>query len=218
MKNICLILSLCLLLGCSTTSEVANSNQKLLNSHNFQAGGSWGGIIEDTKIDAVSGATKSSVNIGFHPTLNIHGHLIETGIDFLHYNQTFTYFDNTNNYDGKREFNYSEIRLPITYNFQFLKNTNNEGQLIIKLGMSLGYRISENIKNSGEVPDYTFDKFSIGPTLGLSTIPFKLNDKYRLGIYVDFVRASKIYKDYYTVADDLGNMSNLKFGIVLNIK
>ncbi len=213
-----IILLIYLLLGCSTTSKVENRNQKIITTHDIQVGRNWGGIIEDAKIDAVTGATKSSINIGYHPAFNICGKMIETGIDFLNYSQSFTYFDNTNNYDGKREFRYAEFRLPLTYNFQLFRDNNNEGLLKIKLGISSGYRIYENIKHSGETPDYTFDKFSIGPTLGLSTTPFKLNNKLKLGIYIDFVRASKVYKDYYTTTNEVGNMSNLKFGIVLKIK
>lgn len=212
------LLLLCFLVGCSSTFKVKNINQRLIANHIIQVGGNWGGIIEDNKIDAVTGATKSSIHIGYHPVLNIQGHVMETGIDFLNYNQSFTYLDHSNNFDGKREFNYAEIKLPITYNFQLFRDDNNEGRLIIKLGISSGYRIFESIKDSKNIPEYTFDKLSFGPTFGLSSTPIKLNNKLRIGIYLDFVRASKVYKDYYTVDDGVGNMSNLKFGAILKIR
>ena len=218
MKNLFVIIpTLCLLMGCSTTSKVENSKQNII-TYNIQVGTSWGGIIEDTKIDAVTGATSSSINFGFHPEFNILDKNIETGIDFLYYKQSFTYLDNVEGFDGKREFRFAELRVPLTYNFQLFKNEYSEGRLLIKLGLSAGYRVYENIEQIGTVPDYTFDEFSIGPTLGLSTTPFTINNKLKLGFYLDLVRGSKVYEDPYITTDEVGNMSNMKFGILLKFR
>lgn len=203
-----IIPAICLLTGCAATKT----------TYNIQAGGSWGGIIEDTEIDAVTGATGMGISLGVHPAFHIHRRMLETGVDFLTYNQFFTYSDNEENYDGKRDFKFGELRVPITYNFQLFRDNNDEGLLQIKLGLSAGYLLYENINDSGTVPDYTFDKFSIGPTLGLSIIPIKLGDKLQLGLYLDVVRASKVYKDHYITTDNIGNLSNLKFGAVLKIQ
>jgi hypothetical protein len=184
----------------------------------IQAGGSWGGIIEDNGVDAVSGATKLRPGIGIHPVFTIKDRMIETGLDFLSYNQTFTYLDNTENYNGTREFSYGELRLPLTYNIQFFRDENRQGKLLLKLGISGGLRIYENIRDNGAVPDYTFDRFSLAPTFGLSSVPLRINDRLSLGLYFDFMRGTVIYNDFYTSADLAGNISNLKFGAVLRLK
>ncbi|KPL13888.1 MAG: hypothetical protein AMS26_12770 [Bacteroides sp. SM23_62] len=208
MKYICLTIPVIFLLaGCAVTKT----------SYHIQAGGSWGGIIEDTKMDAVTGATKMGVNLGVHPAVNINRRLVETGLDFLTYNQSWMYFDAGENYDGKRDLKFGELRFPLTYNFQLFRDSNDEGQLQIKLGLSAGYILYHKFTDSGTVPDYTLDNFSIGPAFGLSTIPIKLNDKLQLGLYLDFVRVSKVYKDLYITTDNVGNLSNIKFGAVLRI-
>jgi hypothetical protein len=68
------------------------------------------------------------------------------------------------------------------------------------------------------IPDYSLDNFSIGPSFGISTIPLKLNDKLQLGFYLDAFRASKVYTDPYITTDNVGNISNIKFGAILKIR
>ncbi len=187
-------------------------------TYDIQAGANWGGIIENSDIDAVSGATRASANIGIHPVFDIRGRMVETGIDFLNYNQSFTYMDITENYDGKRDFRYGELRLPLTYNIQFFRDENNRGRLLLKLGLSGGYRIYENIEDSGTVPDYTFNRFSLGPVFGLSSTPLKISDRLDMGFYFDFMRGTKIYDDFYISPELMGNISNIKFGVVLKVK
>ena len=185
---------------------------------NVQAGASWGGIIEDTEIDAVTGATNMGIGLGVHPAININRRLVETGLDFLTYNQSWTYLDGSENYDGKRDLRFGELRVPLTYNFQLFRDDNDEGLLQIKLGLSAGYILYHNFTDNGTVPDYTLDNFSIGPSFGISTIPIKLGDKLQLGFYLDALRASKVYSDHYLTTNNVGNMSNIKFGAVLKIR
>lgn len=209
MRNLYLYIPILILIaGCASVKP----------TYNVQAGGSWGGIIEDTEIDAVTGATKMGISLGVHPNINIGRRLVETGLDFLTYNQSWTYLDAGENYDGNRDLNYGEVRVPLTYNFQLFRDKNDEGLIQIKLGLSAGYILYHKFSDSGTVPDYTLDNFSIGPSFGISTIPIKLNEKLQLGFYLDALRGSKVYKDQYITTDNVGNVSNIKFGAVLKIR
>lgn len=187
-------------------------------TYNVQAGASWGGIIEDTEIDAVTGATNLGVSLGVHPAININRRMVETGLDFLTYHQSWTYLDAGENFDGTRDFKYGELRVPLTYNLQLFRNSDDEGLIQLKLGLSAGYIIYHKFADSGTVPDYSLDNFSIGPSFGISTIPIKLNDKLQLGFYLDALRGSKVYKNHYITTDNVGNISNIKFGAVLKIR
>lgn len=187
-------------------------------TYNVQAGVSWGGIIEDSEIDAVTGATNLGVSLGVHPNIYIGRRLAETGLDFLTYNQSWTYLDAGENYDGRRNLKFGELRVPLTYNFQLFRNSDDEGLLQLKLGLSAGYILYHNFTDTGTVPDYSLDNFSIGPSFGISTIPIKLNDNLQLGFYLDVLRGSKVYKDEYITSDNVGNISNIKFGAVLKIR
>lgn len=209
---------LVLLISSASTTKSTEDDPKLKIAYNFHAGSSWGGIIEDGTIDAVSGATKFGLNLGVHPTFDINGRMLETGLDYIQYNQSFTYQDAETGYDGVRNLNYGELRVPLTYNFQLFRDENNEGILQLKLGFSAGYRIHEKIEHSGSTPNFSFDKFSIGPSFGIAVIPFNISDNYKLGFYVDFMRGSKVYSDDYTEVNDSGQLSNLKFGLMLRMR
>ncbi len=204
-----------ILLSCATTSDV--EKEKVGVSYDIRAGAGWGGIIEDTQVDAVTGATNLGFTAGIHPAINIHGYVVETGIDVQTYSQSFTYNDPDAGFDGKRDFSLTELSIPLTYNFQFFNNSDLESIVQVRLGLTAGYIISDKITNNGTVPEYTLDNFSIGPTLGLTAIPFKLSDNMRLGFYFDLTRASEVYKDIY-ITEDSGDMSSLRLGLFVKFK
>jgi hypothetical protein len=158
------------------------------------------------------------VSLGVHPDFYIGRRLLETGFDLLTYHQSWTYLDAGENYDGTRDFKFCELRVPLTYNFQLFRNSDDEGLFQLKLGLSAGNIIYHKFTNNGTVPDYSLDNFSIGPSFGISTIPIRLNDKLKLGFYLDALKGSKVYKDHYITTDNIGNISNIKFGAVLQLR
>ena len=214
-SNLLIALFAILLLGCATTSDVEKKEVSV--SYDVRAGAGWGGIIEDTQVDAVTGATNLGLTAGIHPSINIHGHVVETGVDIQTYSQSFTYNDTEAGYAGKRDFNLTELSIPLTYNFQFFNNADMESIVQVRLGLTAGYIISNKITDSGTVPDYTLNSFSIGPTLGITAIPFKLSDNIRLGLYFDLTRASQVYEEIY-ISEDSGDMSSLRLGLFLKFK
>jgi hypothetical protein len=189
-------------------------------------GATYGGIVDNyeakdiegvSDVDAITGATKLSYNAGIHSVLKGHGRAIEIGLDYIKFNQSVEYDLPSLSVNGTRDFEFQQIRLPITYNFEFFENELNQPKLSLKLGFSVGYTFSKTIEDSEgseNMPDYEFTDWGIGPDIGLYFYPFDFKQNYRLGLYMDFYRGRKIYEDAYHDEIFLGDNSFLKFGVV----
>lgn len=201
--------------GCMTTNNINNKDKATIrmSSFSFFAGPSIGGIIDNTETDAVSGATKIKYNAGLHSEINFKGHFIETGLDYITYDQTCTYMDTVYEFDGTRNFSFQQLRLPLTCDFHFFKNANNKPLLILKLGLSVGYIFSIKIIDNGTLPNYIMETWDFGPGLGLSIHPITISNKFELGLYYDLYRGRRVYRDYYNI--EMGNLSFMKFGLGL---
>jgi len=187
------------------------------------AGPSAGGFVDNTVLsgisgasetDAITGATSSAFNAGVHSGINIGGHVIETGVDYIGFKQSVTYDLSSFAVSGIRDIRFHQLRLPVTYNFRFFNNELNRPKLVVKGGLSLGYTFSSSITGSEDMPVYDFSKWDYGPTLGITLYPFNLKGQYNLGFYLDMYRGSKIFNDVYHNAGGVGNHSYMKFGLV----
>ena len=217
--KISFLLFIFLLLSCSTTKQNAVPEISIL------AGVNKGGIIENTDLeivnntepDAFTGATKTGFNCGSHITIPLWRNSIETGIDAILDNQTFTFNDSFRNFYGDRNILTTQIRLPLSYNFKFFTNYSNSGLFELKLGVSLGVNLYYIDDKTVRLPIYELKYLSIGPLFGFNINPFRLNNGSNIGIYFEMMRAfQKVYSDIYNV----GNMPGLcymKFGIRFTI-
>ncbi len=190
------------------------------------AGASYGGIVDNyqmsgiegtSDVDVITGATKIAYNAGIHSILKGHGRTIEIGLDYISFNQSVEYDLLSLSVNGTRSFEFQQIRLPMTYNFEFFKNYLNQPKLALKLGFSVGYTFSKTIEDSEDsenMPDYEFTDWGIGPDIGLYFYPFDFKQNYRLGLYMDIYRGRKIYEDVYHEGLFLGDNSFLKFGLI----
>ena len=190
----------------------------------YLAGVNSGGVVENNTlegidgiagVDAITGATRTRFNAGIHKEIQFKGFTFETGLDYLVFDQTITYDLPSCSLDGQRHVRFSQLRLPLTYNFQFFRRGGGAARLNVKVGFSLGYTISKSVSDAGTVPGYTFKNRDYGPTLGVSFYPFPPLMNYRIGFYMDLFRGSRIYKDSYHTAEGMGGQSYMKFGIVL---
>ncbi len=195
-----------------------NQENNISTALNFQAGSSYGGFVDNTDIDAVSGATPLQYHIGFHPEIAYRNHTIETGLEYVHFNQTLTYSDNE--IFGERTYTYGQLHVPLTYNFKLFKTSDGAMPLLyLKLGICYGLQIhAADEATNTYLPAYSFKKSFFGPYLGISSAPILINYKWRAGLYLDFFRGTKIYEDPYHDSGDVGNISYLKFGILLRYK
>ncbi len=214
------------LAACSASKNLAAEDSTLEGNKStvsFQAGVCGGGLVENVKmkgiknadnLDAITGATKLTGCAGIHTELNLNGHRFETGLDYMGFSQSVKYDLPSFAVDGKRDFKFHQIRIPLTYNFRFLNNSQNLPGFIIKLGLSAGFTLSKSISTDGNLPDYKFTKFDFGPMLGFSVFPLQINQKYRIGLHLDLYRGSRIFEDLYHKADGIGSQTFLTFGLI----
>jgi hypothetical protein len=190
------------------------------------AGGAYGGLVHNDNmrgingvsgIDAITGATKVSSNAGIHLILTGHGRTVETGLDYVNLSKSINYEMPSLSVDGLRDFKTHQFRLPLTYNFGFFKNDMEQTRLVLKVGVSAGYTFSKTIEDSEDsqnLPEYEFSDWDVCGKIGFSYYFFNLNQKSRLGIYIDAYRGFKAYKDVYHESAYLGGNAFMKFGFV----
>ena len=88
--------------GCTVSKDTTG---KTTGSYLAYGGINYGGFIEDTEIDAISGATSMQYNIGLHSEIAIKNkYRIEAGLDYIEYKQTLDFNDTQNGYTGKTDF------------------------------------------------------------------------------------------------------------------
>ena len=215
------------ILSCSMTKNSLvrdNGNPEKHSNISILAGAASGGLVENkemsgidgvSNVDAITGATKTFFNGGIHSEIDIKGHKIETGLDYIGFDQSVEYKMPSLSVNGKRDVQFHQMRLPIMYNFHFFKDSQNYSRLILKAGLSMGYTFSKSVFDFGNIPDYKFTNWDYGPTLGVSVFPLQLKQNYRIGFYLDLYRGSQIYEDIYHKAEGIGGQSFMKFGVVL---
>ncbi len=211
--------------SCSSVQKTLASNSGNASTVSFLAGASAGGLVENSKmsgiednagIDAITGATKTTFNAGVHTELKLKGHFIETGLDYMSFAQKVEYNLPSYSVNGERDFRFHQIRLPLTYNLHLFKNNRNGARFVLKAGMTIGYTFNKSVTDRGNVPEYEFSEWDWGPTLGLAFYPITLADKYRLGVYLDLFRGSRIFEDRFHTAEGMGGHSYMKFGVTLH--
>ena len=219
MKKIVFGLSILLLTGC----KISKQGEALHPYYRMQAGLNKGGITENTDFtkttdiqpDAFSGATKTGFNASGHIVLPLKRNALETGIDYMYNNQTFTFKDATYGNNGTRKIGTSQFMVPLTYNLSFFKKNNPLGSLQVKVGYLMQLNLFSVSNYGAQLTDYNTKGFSNGLTVGISATPFKFENGYRLGFYFDGYRGSKIYDDFYNRSIyEMPGSSFLKFGII----
>lgn len=174
-----------------------------------QAGLNKGGITENTdftvvpnaepafgKPDAYSGATSMGGNIGVHVNKPLVYGEIESGLDYMFNNQTFTYNDQGNMHNGVRKLSVNQVMIPLTYNFELFKRVLPNAEIQFKLGY-MGQVNFVSANGTGILPEYTINKWSNGAVFGISAYPLKFANGAKLGFYFDAYRGTRIYQDYY---------------------
>ena len=202
------------IVGCSTfQNDIDEKGTNLQTS--FLVGGSFGGIVENnqltevdgtTSVDAISGATRKAVTLGIHTEFKVGSHNIETGLDYLGFDQSISYDLPSYSFFGRRDISFHQLRLPLVYNLELIKDR----KLSLKIGASIGYTISKSIINTGTLPPYQFNDFDYGGTVGISYFPLKY-----VGIFCDIYRGSQIYRDAFHAAKGMGGQSYVKFGLII---
>lgn len=212
--------------GCVATHHTSEKQNTWKPEYRIQAGINKGGIVENTDleqipntgVDAFTGATRAGFNAGAHVVLPLRINSVETGIDYMHNSQTFTYNDDLNAYSGARKAGVSQLMWPLTYNVGLFRKNNAGGLLQIKVGHVLQYNLVSMDESGQNLPDYNISNFSNGFTLGFSAMPFRLRNGAGAGFYVDLYRGSQIFEDFYNQKNfDTPGSSYLKAGIIYQL-
>ena len=195
----------------------------------LHGGGSFGGIAtyqntdattgattRATQVDAVSGATSVRYTFGANKNLNLYGHKLQTGLEWIQFKQELTFTDPYHDFDGEMGITFDQIRLPLTYNFLLFQDERHYARLKIKLGMSVGYTFNRHIYSQGDVPDTNWKDWDIGPLLGFEFYPFPASGHWKFGLMFDLYRGSSIYEDFYSQYKEFGNHNYMTFGIIIH--
>jgi hypothetical protein len=221
------IASFIVLLGCAPSNLVTENSGNWKPSYTIQAGIAHGGIIENTDmkqlanadVDAFTGATNVSPTVGAHVKLPVYNNEVETGIDYMYASQNFTFKDNANGYNGKREMSTSQFIFPLTYNFNLLRKIKPGGVFSLKLGVVGEYNIVGVNNKSATLPTYTLNNFSGGMVFGINSMPLSFSNGSKIGFYADLYRGSRIYTDFYNQKGfEMPGSSFARLGIVFQFK
>lgn len=216
------LLMLVLLSGCSSLKE-SSVYQSRKPYYRVQVGLGKGGVTENTDmtvvpnagVDAFTGSTRTSFNIGGRVVIPQKRNAVETGIDYLQNNQTFNYNDDSNAYVGERNIKTMQLMVPITYNIPLFKRIKPQGLFQIKFGYLCQFTFF-NIYDSGyRLPNYRTKVFSNGFTLGFSTNLLRFENGANLGIFFEGYRGTQIFKDFYNKTEyQMPGTSFMKYGFI----
>ncbi len=198
-------------------------SQKLAARQNIiiYTGGNWGGLtgsLPFSETTNVSHATKLGANIGLHTELNIYGNHIETGLDYVYYNQDFIYNDSLNNISGTRTFFLHALTIPLTYNFHFFNREDGNPWLVFGIGMFGSWFFYEKVTDAGRLTDYHLNNANYGIYLHFIFYPFEFLDKNLLGIYVNLSRSinsNNFYSDKYILNNNAAGTASTTFGLAM---
>lgn len=192
----------------------------------IKLGSSYGSISENSKQDkdaakipenAVSSNTQSGSTVSFQTTFEYKGLTFQTGIDYVNSRHTISFDDTARNYQGRRLFNMHQFRVPFYYNINILRDFDRVPTIILHIGFSGGLTLTPGVTDEYylDLPGYSFNHFDIGPQVGLTIQPLQLDYHHYFGLYVDFYKGTRVYKDVYHEDKGAGNFSFYKFGALL---
>jgi hypothetical protein len=214
-----------LLIACSPVKHAEKTTRKPEIS--VYAGVNKGGItentdleqMENTSVDAYSGATQPGINAGTTVQLPVLKNQIETGLTLMWNPKKMRYNDAQRNYYGTRAINLYQLMVPITYNLGIFRSKYPHGLLQLKVGYLMQFNFASANNTGLQLPDYTINTYSGGAIFGLATTPFRLPNGNSVGLFIDVYRGSQIYKDVYNKStfEEPGS-SFFKAGIVYRFK
>jgi hypothetical protein len=210
-----LLLSL-VLLAFMQVMAAAQANKKSADvSFSLFAGPHYGGIIDNKHVDAVTSATRWGGRLGLSAEFGIRRHYLEAGLDYLYFSQVLGFY---NGFDGTRNITFQQLRLPVTYNFHFLKKNRAYPMLTAGIGPYMGVLLSHNSTVSDSVPGYSMKNAEFGLRINCLYYPFIISHHFPVGIYLDFYRGfSPFYEDQYHsfMKNMSGNISTLSLGLIM---
>ena len=174
--------------------EVAAEGKRSVFSFSIFTGPQFGGINEIRDIDAITSATKAGGKAGVRIELKAKRYfIVETGLEYLFFNQELTYRDAPGNYYGERRIFFHQLRIPLTYNLHFSENKRNDPMGVLRLGPYLGFLLPEKTEDEGNVPNYTAKRIDGGIVIAGLLCPFVIGTFASVGIFLDMQRGFSLF-------------------------
>mgnify|MGYP006282843423 CR=1 FL=1 len=183
-----------------------------------RAGHHFGGIIDNSSVDAVSGATQWGYRAGVGAQVAIGRHHVEAGLEYLHFAQSISYADATEGFDGSYDLSYNEMRIPLSYNLNLLENSDGKPLGVVRTGPCLGFVFGEQSDSSGTVPAYETGGAEMGVLLSGTLYPLRRPGGFSFGVCCDFYRGfTSFFRDPYHEKNHFehGRLSTLGLGLVV---
>jgi hypothetical protein len=184
----------------------------------LQVGAYHGSIVGRNRVDAVSGATKTSVAGSAVAEIKVAGQYLSAGVNVAQSGQSVDYNDPANGVAGERDISLLLLDLPLLYNFHLLTKPSggrDNPRLILSLGGFMSFVLSKQIVETGTVGAADPEKLSswaLGPYLRVAGYPFAFGG-FQPGLYLDFYRSflPRFYDDVYfrqnSISGQLGILS-----------
>ena len=200
-------------------SNSISKGEGVVFSLSVLAGPQFGGINENRDIDAITSASKAGGRVGVRVELAMRRYfIIETGLEYLFFNQDLIYRDAPGNYYGERKIFFHQLRIPLTYNFHFSENKLHDPLAVIGVGPFLGFMLPERIEDKGVVPKYNAKRIDAGIVVAGQICPFTIGNWASAGIFLDMQRGlSKFWEDPHHKGDGfgVGRTSAASIGLLL---
>jgi hypothetical protein len=197
--------------GCFSAEGLLQDNVSWI----LEAGAYHGSIVGRNKVDAVSGATKTSVAGSVAAEFKVLGHYVSAGVNIAQSGQTIDYKDTANGITGERDISLLLLDLPLLYNFHLLTKPSggrDNPRLVLSLGGFFSVILDKKIDQSGSTPSAKLSSWGLGPYLRIAGYPFAFG-RFRPGLYLDFYRSfvPRFYDEVYfrqnSISGQLGILS-----------
>lgn len=200
-------------------AEVAAKGEESIFSFSILVGPQFGGINENRDIDAITSATKAGGKAGVRVELAVRRYfIIETGLEYLFFNQELTYRDAPGKYNGERKIFFQQLRIPLTYNLHFSENRRHDPLAVLRFGPYLGFLLSEKTVDEGNLPEYTAKRIDGGIVIAGLLCPFTIGNYASVGIFLDMQRGlSMFWEDPHHNGEGFGagRTSALSIGLLV---
>ncbi len=210
----------CLLLVGAGCARVSTGQWVRLSCVPVYGGFNWGGVtVHPSYVPAsLYSRPRRMYSAGAHAEFEIKGHPLETGLDWHVFDHMLDYAGPLRTIEDRR-LEYSQLRVPLTYNLDLLRDSIGRPGADLKLGMSAGYtallKVSDRGIREGSKP-YTFTRCDIGPQLGfvfyLSGLRFS---GFVPGLFLDAYLGTTIYRDDGMARDGYGRNYYLRAGLTV---
>lgn len=193
----------------------------------FQGGIFNGSIVGRSKVDGISGATKSHPGVSAGAEFKIQQHTLYIGGNIGKTDQHIAYHPVISpEVRGTRDISLLLLDIPVLYSFHLMRDSiGGDGKMVIGLGGFASVVLSEKIESHpdspGSLPGAKVSNVAAGPFFKVLYYPLAFG-KLQTGVYFDFYRSFVpvyFYDDpYFRENNNAGQLGVINLGISVRMK